>query len=526
MKCIVSLILNAGLFLVTAAGSKAQGVWLGNGMGTPHPAASLEMGDTTRGLLLNRMPTTQRNALNNPPEGLVIYNTDSKCFEGFTGGGWRALACDCNAPPNSPQWLVSSNATCLNAQNVLFKVAPAQGVSSYTWSVTGGATIVAGQGSDSIWVNMGTQSLTVSVIAHNFCGSSQPLSLNVAVANPNPAFNASPSQGLVNSPVTFSPATPAAQYQWTFTSGNPSNSTANSPQISWASAGTYNVTLIVSANGCTDSSTQQINIVQCGAAQGTQTFSFTGAAQTFTVPNGVCSLTIQAWGAQGANSSSNSVGGRGGYATGTISVTPGAVINIYVGGQNGFNGGGTGNSGGGNGGGASDVRIGGTALSDRIIVAGGGGGGGATNSSAPGGAGGAGTCGSQYCGGGGGSGANNLGTPVAGHPGGLNGGNGGVGNGGNNGGGGGGGGLNSGGNGGTNSGYGSGQAGAFGLGGNAGGATGSAGGGAGYYGGGGSSGGANSNAGGGGGSSFTGTLSNASMTPNVQTGNGQIVLQY
>jgi hypothetical protein len=119
-----------------------------------------------------------------------------------------------------------------------------------------------------------------------------------------------------------------------------------------------------------------------------QVFNYTGAIQNFTIPvSGT--YTIQAWGSQGWTGSQQ--GGKGGYAIGTISLNAGQVINIYVGGQGttasnsipsgaGWNGGGNGyawynglNYGGG-GGGASDIRIGGTAFSNRILVAGGGGG--------------------------------------------------------------------------------------------------------------------------------------------------------
>ena len=90
------------------------------------------------------------------------------------------------------------------------------------------------------------------------------------------------------------------------------------------------------------------------------------------MPPGVNLITISASGAQGAGGA----GGKGGKATGDLSVTPGQVLNIFVGGQNGYNGGGNGYAAvARNGGGASDVRMGGTALADRIIVGGGGGGG-------------------------------------------------------------------------------------------------------------------------------------------------------
>ena len=124
-------------------------------------------------------------------------------------------------------------------------------------------------------------------------------------------------------------------------------------------------------------------------------FSYTGSAQSLTVPGGVSSVTLEVWGAQGGGQQTNGntsagYGGNGGYSVGTMSVSGGEILYVYVGGEGqessalaygGFNGGGT-NYGSGSGepacggGGATDIRLNGNTLYDRIIVAGGGGGGG------------------------------------------------------------------------------------------------------------------------------------------------------
>lgn len=129
---------------------------------------------------------------------------------------------------------------------------------------------------------------------------------------------------------------------------------------------------------------------KCIINSGSQTFNFTGAAQTFRVPLGVTKLTVELWGAQGGGSAA----GRGGYAKGVVTVIPNSIVYVYVGGQGtykggqpcgvngGFNGGGpTGSqccsnagSGAGSGGGATDIRLGSTSLNARVLVAGGGGG--------------------------------------------------------------------------------------------------------------------------------------------------------
>lgn len=122
-------------------------------------------------------------------------------------------------------------------------------------------------------------------------------------------------------------------------------------------------------------------------------FNYTGGVQKVKLPIGL--YRIECWGASGGGNHQSSYAGyagRGGYSTGIIAFGSETEVNIYVGGQGispvnsasgGWNGGGNSQSKVNatidpacSGGGASDVRIGGTSLDNRIIVAGGGGGGG------------------------------------------------------------------------------------------------------------------------------------------------------
>ena len=132
------------------------------------------------------------------------------------------------------------------------------------------------------------------------------------------------------------------------------------------------------------------------AESGSQTFSYTGAQQTFTVPSGVTEIQFDVMGAEGGDIDGITVGwggtsnvsidaGNGGRVTGILPVTAGETLYIYVGGEGsedsgGYNGGGDAETCSGTeviaagGGGASDIRQGGTALVNRVVVAGGGGG--------------------------------------------------------------------------------------------------------------------------------------------------------
>jgi hypothetical protein len=309
------------------------------------------------------------------------------------------------------------------------------------------------------------------------------------------------------------------------------NATATGASINWFTAPIGGVAVGTSASAANFAISPSVTTTYYAESIGasstaTNTFAYTGGAQTFTVPAGVTSVTISASGAQGGNTAYT--GGLGGNATGSFTVTPGQVLNLYVGGQGavattgGFNGGGNGGTGsagnfGSGGGGASDVRVGGTALINRILVAGGGGGSGNLYSGF-GGAGGAGSsCLSPFGVGGGfgtGCSSGNVGSCAGGTSPSY-------------GTGGGGGGLNSGGAISGDGSGGAGGAGTLGVGGVGGTqVNGPGGGGGGYYGGaGGQSGSGGCNGGGGGGSSYS-SSSLTVFTGSVQSGNGVIVIIY
>ncbi len=122
------------------------------------------------------------------------------------------------------------------------------------------------------------------------------------------------------------------------------------------------------------------------AATVTQTFTATGALQTFTVPGNVCQLSLVVTGGSGGRTTAVP-GGLGATVRSRLSVTPGAVLDIVVGGGGGstavptgaYADGGDGGFGGGGGGGVEAAAGGGGASSifdatGPLLIAGGGGG--------------------------------------------------------------------------------------------------------------------------------------------------------
>ena len=177
--------------------------------------------------------------------------------------------------------------------------------------------------------------------------------------------------------------------------------------VTWtaSSAGTYYAFTKDAVGNVSDSKSFTIaSSAFCSytANQAVGTYNYTGGVQSYKVPDG-CSgkYKLEVWGAQGGTVAGNDASGtigKGGYATGTINLTGGTTIYIYVGGQGGvgtggWNGGGAGgynawyNRAGGGGGATHIAKTNRGVLStynsyrgDVYIVAGGGGGAGGASS--------------------------------------------------------------------------------------------------------------------------------------------------
>ena len=126
------------------------------------------------GLLFPRMTTTERNTITTPiPESLIIYNTDSHCFEAFYNSGWIAFGClgECLVPsqPTGGNNIPSLNQIVWNWNSV-------NGANTFQWNTS---SIYPGNGINSLPGTSYTQTgltcntnYTLYVWANNICGSS------------------------------------------------------------------------------------------------------------------------------------------------------------------------------------------------------------------------------------------------------------------------------------------------------------------------------------------------------------------
>jgi hypothetical protein len=94
------------------------------------------------------------------------------------------------------------------------------------------------------------------------------------------------------------------------------------------------VTTCTSNDGCCPSNCNPNNDIDCACMPGSAQFNPTGSGntgtiQTFSVPSGCSSITIEAWGAQGGTGTDT----KGARMKGTFTVTPGSQLSILVGHQ-------------------------------------------------------------------------------------------------------------------------------------------------------------------------------------------------
>ena len=202
------------------------------------------------------------------------------------------------------------------------------GTVSYTASPAGivnvtSAGVVTG-------VSVGTATITATIPASgSYCGATQTHTVTVVVPAPNLQQTNEPRCGIEN--VTLQASMPGGinvptgyAYYWY------SNAACTSEITSEVSGPNNNTLSIASVNG------QQVwcrlEKRVASTTTSSQTFSYTGAIQTYTIPSGTTSLTLEVWGAQGGSYYYS--GGYGGYSKGVLnSPTAGTTLYVVVGGQ-------------------------------------------------------------------------------------------------------------------------------------------------------------------------------------------------
>lgn len=195
---------------------------------------------------------------------------------------------------------------------------------SYSWNFGDGGTSTDASPSHT-YTQDGTYTVTLS--ATNACGTVTATQSVTIVSLPNAAFSATGTTGCSLLTVQFDnqSSANATFFNWQFPGGNPGTSTAQNPTVTYATPGSYDVTLIVSNSAGSDTTTLTNFVVVNGPPSAGFTVSTNVFVANFTntTPNG----TSYSWNF-GDGGTSNQVNPSHTYsADGTYSVTLTATNN-------------------------------------------------------------------------------------------------------------------------------------------------------------------------------------------------------
>ena len=210
--------------------------------------------------------------------------------------------------PNTPGTITgTTNSLCPSAvNNPTYSIVPVAGASSYTWTVPSGTTIVSGQGTTSITLNVSNSFVagTLSVVANNSCGASASRTLALASTPATPGAITGTTtnlclNGVANATYTIAAVPSALSYTWTAPSGTTIVSGQGTNSITLSISGSFvsGVLRVVTNNACGSSAQRTLNLTSIPSTPGT----ITGTTNNL-CPSGVSNPTYTIAAVAGASS--------------------------------------------------------------------------------------------------------------------------------------------------------------------------------------------------------------------------------
>jgi len=199
---------DGGLYILNAGGGEdlINGVWKKNGehifsdknigIGKSEPEAKLDIDGNVNVSGSIEMTGILKvggfNECNLNLEGAIRYNSEQKMMEFCNGKQWGKFY---NPPPKAPEKIIGDRIVCSNFEEK-YSVETVESGTSYEWIVPSGATIVQGEGTESITVNFARASSgDICVAAKNINGKGDNRCTTINIHSCDSVTDSNPPEG-------------------------------------------------------------------------------------------------------------------------------------------------------------------------------------------------------------------------------------------------------------------------------------------------------------------------------------------
>src|SRR2546421_12591682 len=94
-----SVVFFIAISIFEALNVHAQGIGINPSGNAPNSSAGLDVDFNNKGFLPPRLTSVERNAISNPANGLVIFNTTSNCLNYRANNQWLEVCGTCTPLP-------------------------------------------------------------------------------------------------------------------------------------------------------------------------------------------------------------------------------------------------------------------------------------------------------------------------------------------------------------------------------------------------------------------------------------------
>ena len=196
--------------------------------------------------------------------GNITITADNSCGSSSA----ESLSITVNTVANNAGAITGNSTVCENATGESYSINPVANATSYNWTVPVGATITSGASTNSITVDFGTSSGSISVTPTNSCGSGGSSNMSITITSsvtPSVSINSNVGSTICSGNEVIFTATPtngggSPSYQWQVNGGNVGTDSDTYTTTGLANGDDVTV-ILTSSNACASPTTATSNTI-------------------------------------------------------------------------------------------------------------------------------------------------------------------------------------------------------------------------------------------------------------------------